>query len=117
MFIGIPMEIVSQYILIVITIILLKGGCIMDNNILSNTYKKVSVNSMLTYFRGLSIENQENVIKWAKASKNPNINVNTTKPSEWEKTMKMIFSQLNPQEQVEAVSKASKILADKKAHK
>lgn len=88
----------------------------MDKNNLSDSFKKVSVNSMLTYFRGLSIENQENVLKWAKASKNPSTNVNTTNPSEWEKKMKTIFSQLTPQEQIEAITQATKIFNQKKAH-
>lgn len=70
---------------------------------------------MLTYFRTLSTENQENVLKWAKMSKNPSANINTANPSEWEKEMKSIFSHLTPQEQVEAVAQATQILENKKA--
>lgn len=83
---------------------------------LSDSFKSVSVSSMLIYFKGLSVENQENVLRWAKASKNPDANVNTSKPSEWEKNMKRIFSQLNPQEQTEVITQATKILAEKKGH-
>lgn len=86
-----------------------------NSNNFSDSFKKVSVASMLTYFRSLSSENQENVIKWATTSKNPVANVNTASPSEWEKNMKSIFSQLNAQEQVEAISQAKNILDNKKA--
>lgn len=85
------------------------------NNNLSDSFKKISVSSMLTYLRGLSTDNLESVIRWAKASKNPDTKINTANPSEWEKNMKLIFSQLNNHEQAEVVSQASKILDEKKS--
>lgn len=87
------------------------------NKNLNSDLIKVSVSSMLTYFRGLSIENQENILKWAKSSKNPNVVINTSNPSEWERNMKTIFSQLSPQEQAEVVIEASNILDNRKKAK
>lgn len=88
----------------------------MNNNApLSNSYKKVSVSSMLIYIRGLSVKNLENVINWAQTSKNPNANVNTSAPNEWEKDMKAIFSQLTLKEQTEVISQAVKVLEEKRA--
>lgn len=87
------------------------------NKNLNSDLIKVSVSSMLTYFRSLSIESQENILKWAKSSKNPNATINTSNPSEWERNMKTIFSQLSPQEQAEVVIEASNILDDRKKAK
>lgn len=85
------------------------------NSNLSEGLKKVTVSSMTTYLRGMSAEKIENIIKWAKASKNPNANINTTNPSEWEKQLKTMFSQLTSQDQNEVVLQATKILNEKKA--
>lgn len=84
------------------------------NSNLSNSFKTVSVSSMITYLRGLTTENLEGVIKWAKVSKNPNATVITANPNEWEKNMKKIFSQLSLKEQAEVISQATKILEEKK---
>lgn len=86
-----------------------------NNSHLSDSYKKVSVSSMLIYIKGLSVKNLENVINWAKTSKNPNANVNTSVPNEWEKDMKSIFAQLTLKEQTEVISQAVKILEEKRA--
>lgn len=86
----------------------------MDNKINpSDSLKKVSVNSMITYFRGLSAESQGKILNWAKMSKRPDANINKTNPSDWEKNLKMMFSQLNPQEQAEVVRQATIIFNDK----
>lgn len=87
-----------------------------SNDILGDSVKKVTVSSLMTYFRSLSIDKQENVLKWAKLSKNVNANINTSNPSEWEKKLKSMFSQLTPKEQAEVVSQATKVLNDKKSH-
>lgn len=88
-----------------------------QNNHLSDSLKKVTISSMMTYLAKMSIENIENIIKWAKSSKNPNTNINTNSPSEWEKNLKTMFYQFTPQEQAEIIAQATKMLNDKKSRK
>lgn len=79
----------------------------------SDSLKKVSVSSMITYFRGLNAESQGKILDWAKMSKRPDANINKSNPSEWEKILKTMFSQLNSQEQAEVVRQATIIFNEK----
>lgn len=85
------------------------------NNNLSDGLKNVTVSSIMTYLIRMPAEKLEKIIMWGKLSKNPNANINTTTPSDWEKNLKKMFSQLTPQDQAEVISRATKLLNEKKS--